>query len=148
MKEEVMNVKVYIADDGKKFFDEEKCRKYDNIVKNIRYFIVRHSPDLTETGLFRSTNVAAVYSENGYHREILERWCVDEWKFPIIGVSVQGYGFQPHFAIMDDPGGLCWNEFVHDKVVDSFRYKSKIFLSPIRVEDFPNNTDYYEKWFK
>ena len=50
MKEEVMNVKVFIADDGKKFLDEDECKRYDNIIKNIRYFLVKHTPDLTETG--------------------------------------------------------------------------------------------------
>lgn len=78
MKEEIMNVKVFIADDGKKFLDEDECKRYDKIIKNIRYFLVKHTPDLTETGLFKEISVVAVYSENGYHREIVERWCVEE----------------------------------------------------------------------
>ena len=152
MKEEIMNVKVFIADDGKKFLDEDECKRYDKIIKNIRYFLVKHTPDLTETGLFKEISVVAVYSENGYHREIVERWCVEEWRYCILGVSVQGYGFQPHFEIIEGTGDdivkTRWNNYVYDQRVDSFRYKKKLFLSPIRVEGFPNNTDYYEKWFK
>lgn len=155
MKEKTMNVKVYVANDGKQFLDKEECEKHENTINNIRYFVVKHTPDLTETGSFRCISVVAVYSENGYHRNIVERWCVDEMKYAILGYSVQGYGFQPHFEIIDsksddDFAKCCWNNFEYNKALDcsNIRYKSKAFLSPKRVEGFPNNFDYMAKWFK
>lgn len=45
---------VYVANDGKEFFDKEECLKYekflDEVLSNIKYFSIYCSPDLTENG--------------------------------------------------------------------------------------------------
>ena len=52
MKIEKRETTVYIADDGKEFLEEKKCKQYEEEVleekKNIRYFETVANPELTE----------------------------------------------------------------------------------------------------
>ena len=150
---------VYIADDGTRFLDKEECEGYEAMVGKIKFFIVTHSPDLNETGLFTKEDVVAVYSEDGDHLAIVERWCVSEKGYQILGPSVQGVGFQRHFEIIEGKGGdnvnwpkERWNKYMKGASVTDGRttwpqYDEKVFLSPIPVDGFPEPYNYMDKWF-
>ena len=146
---------VYVAKDGKKFFDLVDCTKYEETLSKIKYFVVYHTPDLNETGSFTKVSVVAVYSSRVDHRAIVEKWCVDEMHFPILGPSVQGCGFQRHFEIDEDKGDCrrcekLWNEYsCGNRIGDHVWpwYDHKVFLSTIPMEGFPDPFDYMAKWF-
>lgn len=154
------NDTVYIAEDGKKFLTIEECEAYESLLCNIKFFIVSHTPDLNETGLFTKNDVVAVYSDKGEHLAIVERWCVSEKGYQILGPSVMGYGFQRHFEITEGiakNGTLQvvkerWNKYrkgasVKDEGSAFPLYDNKVFLSPIKVGGFPEPFDYISKWF-
>lgn len=153
MKTEIRKVVVYLAKDGKEFLSENECKKYEKTVledkKNIRYFAVNCSPDLTETGFFQHRIYVAVFSTYCYHREILLNWCVNEKDIPIIAESVQGYGFQPHFEIVESTEKEYFESEAGRVIGSSFRVydQGRVFLSPKKVEGFPDdNFNYIEKW--
>lgn len=157
---EKINDVVYVAENGKKFLSIEECKAYESVLCNIKFFIVSHTPDLNETGLFTRNDVVAVYSDRGEHLAIVERWCVSEKGYPILGTSVMGYGFQRHFEITEGTiknGTLQlvierWNKYrkgasVKDEGSGFPLYDNKVFLSPIPVDGFPEPFDYISKWF-
>lgn len=158
MKEENIMMKVFVADDGRQFLERDKCLEYEKNAKNIRYFAVYHAPELNETGLFTKMDVLAVYSEHGCHYEIAEVWCIRDADYPILkGVSVQGCHFQKYFKIVGgekDYGFAkkAWENYVHngktcDVSSDQITFGCKVFLSPKRIDGFPNNSDYVKRWF-
>ena len=146
---------VYVAKDGKRFLDKKECEEYESWIGNIRYFIVRHTPDLNETGLFMRESVVAVYSKHFEHKAIVERWCVSEKGYQILGPSVQGCGFQRHFEIFDEknyPNIISiWHSYKKGASVDGRttwpQYDEKVFLSPVPAEGFPEPYNYMDNWF-
>ena len=145
---------LYVAKDGREFFDEDKCKEWEDVVDNIRYFVVSHSPDLTETGCMCRDIVVAVYSAHGYHKDIVENWCIREKSLPILQPSVQGYRYQRGFDIYESQE-ICkkvWQEYKKGARVNpelSLRspyYDEKVFLSPMAVEGFPEPFNYLEAW--
>lgn len=152
MKTEIRKTVVYLAEDGKEFLSENECKKYEKTVledkKNIRYFCVRYCPDLTETGLFQKQMFVAVLSRY-HHREIVENWCVNEKNLEIIGESVQGCGFQPHFEIVKCTEEEYFRSKIGRITGESFKVydQGQYFLSPKKVEGFPeDNFNYIENW--
>ena len=149
MKEEVITKKVYVADDGKEFIDKEECEKYEekmaDLKKHMKYYCVRHCPDLTETGYFQYITFVAVYSTHYEHQSIVEEWCVKTKKWSILGPSVMGYGFQRHFAISESNE----EEFISFKKgqkVYSCYMEDQILLSPKKIEGYTEPFDYMNEW--
>ena len=141
---------VYVAEDGKEFTNEEDCSKYENGTlkdkKNIRYYIVRCNPDLTETGCMMSEIPVAVLSVHGCHADIVANWCVKEKNMPIIGEGVQGYGFQEHFQVNTIRESDYFSSVAGKKAVSGCYAQERVFLSPKNVEGFPENYDYIKIW--
>lgn len=54
--ERITSATIFKAFDGTIFESETKCREYEKkrkeFLDRIKFFLVRHSPDLTETGFF------------------------------------------------------------------------------------------------
>lgn len=149
MKKETKMMDVYVAEDGKEFANEEDCSKYEDGLKdkaNIRYFRVLCNPDLTETGWFTSEIPVAVLSKHGLHSGIVANWCVKKKKIPIIGVGVQGYGFQNHFEIQQISEADYFSSENGKKIGRGRYQQERVFLSPRAVEDFPLNYDYIKEW--
>lgn len=139
---------VYIANDGKEFLTKEDCEKYEKFVENtlscIKYFCIRCHPDLTETGYFQHKIYVAVLSNNYLHREIAFEWALRNFK-SYLGVSVQGYGFQPHFSVSEVSKEEC--EKCPPTEWGGYKFQSdNVFLSPKAVEGFPENIDYMKEW--
>lgn len=81
MKTETRTLELFIADDGTEFTDEEKCRRYEidvlNRRKNIKYYRVNHSPDLTEgRGYYAITHVA-IEEASRLSEYLVRDWCQD-----------------------------------------------------------------------
>ena len=150
MKEEIKTLKVFIANDGKEFTSEQDCKKYEEGVlkdkKNIKYFEVRHRPDLTETGCLQECLFVAVLSTNYYHDCIVYNWCVKEKGFPILGEGVQGYGFQKHFSVSASTEEAFFASQKGRKISSMCWDDGRVFLSPKAVEGFPEKFDYIKKW--
>ena len=139
MNSVIKELRVFIADDGKEFFSENDCKRYEKEVlaekKNILYYKVSYDPDLTEKGCFMLHKLVAVYSSRWYHSEIVENWCVKTMGMKILGEGVQGYGYMPHFQIT--------------KILEDQYFNSdceKVFLSPKAIDGYPDNYDYITKW--
>lgn len=146
MKKQKITKEIYIAEDGREFFTEEECKKYEDFVKNtlsgIRYFRVMYGPDLTETGRYQRQNDVAVFSKRGfYHKEVAFEWAL-RLQGRFLMESVQGYDFMPSFEIMPI------SREAYEKELDS-RFspvKQRVFLSPEPVEGFPENYNYMKEW--
>lgn len=147
MLEKEVTKKIYVADDNKEFLSKEECEKYETFAKEIlsriEYFCISCQPDLTETGLFQHKIYVAVYSNNYYHKEIALNWAIKACGY--LGQSVQGYGFQPNFSLsksdkigFDECKPTIWG--------GTDLKSERIFLSPIKVDGFPDNIDYMREW--
>lgn len=155
MREVTETTTIYVARDGKRFIDRDECERHEKTMANIVFYVLEHTPDLTETGEFTKFTPVAVYSENGYHKEILERFAIDELSMNVLGESVNGHGYQPHFCIVGNHHNFAvdqWNNFVEGrKVFDGQirelpRFGSKHFLSPVSIEGFPEPFNYMKEW--
>lgn len=139
---------IYIANDGKEFLTKEDCEKHEKLVNEviskIRYFCIGCNPDLTETGYYQHKIYVAVFSVHYQYQEIVFEWALRKFK-SYLGVSVQGYGFQPHFRVSES------NKDEYEKCPPTewgcAKLESdKIFLSPKAVDGFPENIDYMKEW--
>ena len=81
--EKITSATIFKAFDGKIFTSEAECKEYEKQKKefldNLKFFIVNHSPDLNETGLFTEVSLIAVYSEYGLHKEIVNNYCIKKF---------------------------------------------------------------------
>lgn len=132
---------VFVADDGKEFLNREECEKYEKflneVIRRIKYFVVHHTPDLTETGrLLRHSFVAVFSPKYGCEDAIVWEWAERKYG-PIVGPSVQGYGYQEHFRV--ESSTLV--EYL--AAPDTFE---KVFLSQEAVEGFPTNVNFAQSW--
>lgn len=135
---------VYIANDGKEFLTEEECKKHEETLSRIMFFCVSCNPDLTETGLYMHKIYVAVFSKNCFQEEVAIEWALQKFG-NLLGESVQGYGFQPHFSVRK----VSKEEYEEcpATVWGGTPLKSeKIFLSPQQVDGFPKNIDYIKEW--
>ena len=118
MKTETKEVKIYVADDGKKFLDPKECIEYEKNVSifrgNMRYFRLDWNPDLTETGLMCESAIVAVYSKDGLWEDILTWYAICQKNLSLIGPSVMGFGLQRHFTTraVDPKLGLHWKDLI------------------------------------
>lgn len=137
MKEEIKQVKTYIANDGKEFLNKEDCIHYEKELKKlerIQYFVVSHSPDLCETGCFTAFSYVAVDPEaTGLTGEdIVMQWAIDIFGYLCQGV--QGYRLMRAFCVSKctkesyDSGVRGWDKKKCDK---------KIFISRNSVDGLP-----------
>ena len=134
---------IYIADDSREFLYEEDCKEYEktvlNILKNVKYFKVYCSPDLSETGNYQEVFYVAVYSKiNCYHYNILLKWLVIEEGYSIIRSGVMGYDYMPDFRIEE-------TDREHYEYMISSK-KSTKFLSNEKIDFYPPNIDYMKIW--
>jgi len=155
MRKEQKTIDVYVSNDGKEFLTEKECTEYEDVSKHIKYYCVYCDPDLTETGIMQHCIVVAVYSSHGCHSDIVMNWCVEEKGMAILMESVQGWGFQQGFYLSNQSSQYareCWDNYKKGERVnpESSRlipvYYDKVFLSPIKIDGFPENFNYMEKW--
>lgn len=141
MKEKILKTTVYEAADGKQFLSSDECKKYEAYleeISGIKYYLVSHNPDLTETGCFTAKTAVAVSKRDGYRslsqEDIATAWAIDS--FGYIGPSVMGYGIQRHFCIRE----ISKEEFFSKEI------SRRLFLSSSSVEGFPAETDIMSNW--
>lgn len=147
MREELIQATAYIAHDGRKFLNKEDCIKYEEELKKlekIQYFVVSHSPDLTETGCFTTFSYVAVDPEGTglTGEEIVTQWAIDI--FGYIGPGVQGYKLTRTFNVSKstkkdyDSGVRGWDKKKCDR---------KILISRYSIEGFPEpETQLFMAW--
>ena len=113
-------------------------------MNRIEFFLVRHSPDLTETGLFTSGLLVAVYSTEGLQREIVNNYCIK--RFGYLGESVQGYRFQTYFSVSSIDFETYMNGIIEEW--KGKRRYNKILLSPTELDEFKGieRFDYMKEW--
>lgn len=124
MKEIEKTITVFEAQDGTCFDKKYNCEKYEDQLRNTKYFKVSYNPDLTETGNFNRVIHFAVYSKYGYNKSILEQYLQKVMGWDLIGPSVMGYGIQLHYSIVD----------IMRSEID---LKKLTVLSPIELEWYP-----------
>lgn len=147
--EKITSATIFKAFDGKIFTSEAECKKYEKqrkeFLDNLKFFEVRCNPDLNETGLFTEELLVAVYSEYGWHGEIVHNYCIK--KFGYLGQGVQGWRFQTYFSVR--PTDF---ETFSKGILENWRgYEShpkKILLSPTELEEFKDieRFDYMKEW--
>jgi len=67
-------IRSYISTDGIPFNTKEACLQYEERIKNIKYFIVAHDPDLIEGRGLKKRIVIAVHALSG-HEVYVEHFC-------------------------------------------------------------------------
>lgn len=81
MKIEKREMTVYIAEDGKEFLEEKKCKQYEEEVleekKNIKYFETLANPDLSEGIGYNTAVFFAVCDKSFCHLERCLQWLID-----------------------------------------------------------------------
>ena len=127
---------VYITADGKEFLDETEAKKHETNLKNIRHFIVQYKPNLTDTGNFTAKMHVAIHTGNGCHKHILYQYLMKQLGWNSIQEGVQGYGYMCSFVIDDST--------IED--YNNTKDGSKVFLSQIKVNGYPNNFNFVEEW--
>ncbi len=147
--EMITSATIFKAFDGTIFESEIKCKEYEKkrkeFLNRIGFFLVRHSPDLTETGLFTSGLLVAVYSTEGLHREIVNNYCIK--RFGYLGEGVQGHRFQTYFDVYP----ISFEKYTKGIIEDwrgNKRHIKKIYLSPTELDDFKGieRFDYMKEW--
>ena len=144
----ITSATIFKAFDGTIFESETQCTEYERrknmFLKQVEYFLVRHSPDLNETGILTEAFLVAVYSTSELRREIVMNYCIK--RFGYLGPSVQGYGFQHQFCILSTD----YNTYMSG-VVDDWKGRQrydKILLSPIELDEIKDveRIDYMKEW--
>jgi hypothetical protein len=147
--EKITSATIFKAFDGKIFTSSSECERYEKqrkeFLDNLKFFVVNHSPDLNETGLFTEELLVAVYSEYGYHKEIVNNYCIK--KFGYLGVGVQGWRFQTYFSVYPTD----FETYSKGMLEDWRGYEShpkKILLSPTELDEFKDieRFDYMKEW--
>ena len=94
-----INQPVFISDDGREFTSEQDCKDweahYSKLKKNLAYFRVNHSPDLTEGRGMQSTTLFGVVADEGSgtaSENLLLHYLVEQHK----GVVTRWYCDAPH----------------------------------------------------
>ena len=132
----ITSATIFKSFDGEIFISEKECKEYEKqrkeFLNKIEFFLVRHSPDLTETGLFTSGLLVAVYSTEGLHREIVNNYCIK--RFGYLGESVQGYRFQTYFSVSSIDFETYMNGVIEEW--NGKRRYNKILLSPNEFDEF------------
>jgi hypothetical protein len=72
MREEKQTI--YITDDGKAFTDKKEATIHETKLNNVKNYLVRYSPDLTEGRGFQAAGIVMVHAK-GSHKEFVEHWC-------------------------------------------------------------------------
>lgn len=145
----ITSATIFKAFDGKIFTSEKECGEYEkkrkDFLNKIKFFEVRHSPDLNETGLLRKILFAAIYSESGWHKEIMNNYCIK--KFGYLGESVQGHGFQTYFNVCPINFEKYSNGIIEDWRGNK-QQPNKIYLSPKELDEFKGieRFDYMKEW--
>ena len=146
--EKITSATIFKAFDEKIFTSESECKEYEKQRKeyldNLKFFIVSYSPDLNETGFFTEKLLVAVYSKYGWHKEIVNNYCIK--KFGYLGEGVQGCRFQTYFSV-------CSTDFeTYSKGILKYwgheSYPKKILLSPTELDEFKDieRFDYMKEW--
>lgn len=147
--EVITSATIFKSFDGKIFTSEKDCKEYEKhrkeFLNNLKFFEIRYSPDLTETGNFTKCLFAAVYSEIGWNKEIVINYCIK--KFGYLGEGVQGYRFQPYFDVYP----ISFERYTKGIIEDlrgNKRHIKKIYLSPTELYDFKyiERFDYMKEW--
>ena len=147
--EKITSATIFKSFDGKIFTSETECKEYEKqrkkFLDNLKFFKVKCYPDLTETGLFTQELLVAVYSKYGWHKEIVNNYCIK--KFGYLGEGVQGWRFQTYFYVY--PTDF---ETYSKVILEDWRgYEShpkKILLSPTELDEFKDieRFDYMKEW--
>lgn len=144
----ITSATIFKAFDGKIFTSENECKEYEKkrkvFLSKLKFFLVKHTPDLTETGFLLDGLFIAVYSDHHQHREIATNYCIK--KFGYLGESVQGCGFQTYFSISETDFDTYTKGVIED-YKGIHRY-DKLFLSPRELDEFKGieRYDYMKEW--
>ena len=139
MEKKIKKTTVYEACDGKQFLTSEECIKHETYlaeVANIKYYLVSHSPDLTETGCFTASTAVAVNRNMDLNQsDVVYMWAID--RFGFIGPGVMGYGLQRYFCVQEISSKEYFRK-EHDK--------NRAFLSSKDIDGFPEKTNVIKEW--
>ena len=148
MEEKTIEKTVYIAKDGKEFFDKEKCKKYEKeVLDKIQYYSIFYNFDYTEGRGFQSlVHVAVIPSRYDNAEVIAEKCAIDVLNEGIFaGEGCQGYGLQKTY-------------FLHNSTKEAFEnnegvnwgcnspHGTQVFISEKAVEGFPEPYNYRKEW--
>ena len=135
--ERITSATIFKSFDGKVFMSENECKEYEDRRKDyltkLKFFEVRHSPDLTETGLLLEGSLIAVYSDECLQYEIAYNYCIK--RFGYLGPSVMGGRFQRSFSL----GEVDFADVRTGKMEIRFgriERVQKILLSPKELDEF------------
>lgn len=148
MKEKTIKKTVYIAKDGKEFFDKEEYEKYEKVfLDKIKYFRIFYNFDYTEGRGFQSVvHVAVIPSRYDAAEVIAEKYAIDVLNNGVFaGQGCQGYDLQKTYSLysstketFQNNEGVNWGcNTVHGK---------QILIAEEPIEGFPKPFNYKKEW--
>lgn len=69
---------IYVTNDGKEFANKQDALKHEDRLENVRAFVVRYNPDLTEGRGFQKSGIVWVHAK-GSHHQFVEHWCYEKY---------------------------------------------------------------------
>ena len=142
---------LYQSEDGKQFLTKEECELHEKeleYIKGIKYFLVSHDIDKTETGAYFNKTLVAVGSNRYYisQEDIFLNWCIKTFG-AFIECGVQGYGIMNTFSYIkvsketyDECKPYCvyggWGTHT----------PKKVFISDKKINGFPEPYDIKKEW--
>ena len=151
MKELEAKLTVYVSEDGIQFLTEQECvihEKQLKEIKEIKYFLISHGIDKTETGAYFSKTLVAIGFNNYFLKkeDVLLNWAIKTFG-GFLESSVQGYGIQKTFSYHE----VSKSDFDECKTYCVYggwgtHTPKKVFISNKEIKGFPIPYDIKKEW--
>lgn len=138
--------KIFISEDGTKFFSEEECLRYEShkeeVVNNLKFYRVSFYYQASGNSYLKCIKDIAVHTSYQYMRRgmfnIVLKYIIDE-----CGGKLFFEDYLPMFNIKE----ITQEEYFTPCSYEETQYRhEKIFLSPNTIKGLPDNFDYTKVW--
>lgn len=139
---------VYIACDDTEFTDPKLCQAYEDRLYNLKFFKVYTGYD-NAIG-FTTVHMIAVDAPY-YHRNVVDKFCVDELGLKMIVGPKRGKSWHPGFAVLDSNrkewDGFKKGVYVTQTLGETKRFGERFLLSSFDVPSIDaEKFNYLKKW--
>ena len=69
---------IYVTEDGKEFTNKQEALEHEDKLLNVKPFLVRYCPDLTEGRGLQKSGIVWVHA-NGSYKDFVEHWCYEHF---------------------------------------------------------------------
>lgn len=164
IEKEIRQTEIFKAPDGAAFLSEKEAQDYIDLVlkrkKNIRYYAIHHSPDLTEGRGMYGLLLVAIEKDWG-HKDLVELFCEQTFgsrigwvmgcspttNWYISDIKEEYFNnWQQNYAQVGDYKYPAKRLFISNQAMELEGYPNKLLKMPTREhEKYQNYKDYIEE---